>query len=616
MVDSISHAPERIIMFFDLVNQVKTKILTIFAIFCALPGIFFTGNLPARFQQPITPTQPSGPLGLADSYEIYLPTISRLVYTDLNINSLEVTQAVQNPNNSVPLVAGRPTILRIYPHTNTFDPVQGVSVSVSATRSGQLLPGSPLMTGPASVVVNPARNDINSSFNVRLPSDWLSGVVTLLITIDPENYIEEKDDTNNTFSTTLTFNVVPDLYVTVIPVNHYVDVQYIGPSEYSYIEEKLMKTYPVKAVHITHHANYNFDGTLIDLYGWNSLLTQIGNLHYAESASSIQINYGLIPVETSSGHTWLMYGSGYQGNGDVGGRAAIGLASSSNYHIDGGVLAAHEIGHNLARLHSPCGVTSGLDRSYPYSGGAIGQFGLDVTDLTQFKLYPNTIRDLMSYCQPAWISDYTYQGMYNYLLQQSYRTIEQPQVAQDSLFIRVLAGENGGYQLEPIYALKGFPEQKVKESEFQAEFLDETGLVVAQSPLPVLNAGDPPTTNYLIRTLVEKPASRFNTIRIVKNGVSQIERTVEQISASPISKLEVVKLNNGVMLRWGSPNIPAIVRYTTDQGNTWTALAMDWLGGEFYIDPADIPVGSVQFEIIQANSTASTLSTTWENQHP
>ena len=317
-----------------------------------------TGTVPVEIQQPTPPPQSSGPTSVSDGYEIYLPVISRLVYTDLTVSSLEFTQAVQTSTNSVPLVAGRPAVLRIYPHTNTIDLIQGVSVAITATRNGQPLAGSPLTAGPGNVVVNPARSDINSSFNVRLPSEWLSGVVALQITIDPSNAIEEKDETNNTYSTSLTFNSVPDLNVTVVPINHYVDMEYTGPSQYSYIESMLMKTYPVKAVHITRHANYNFDGSLIDFSGWNTLLDRILNLRYAESAPPNQFYYGLIPVE-NSGHTWLMYGSGYQGNGEVGGRGAIGLASSSNYHIDGGVLAAHEIGHNLSRLHSPCGVTHG-----------------------------------------------------------------------------------------------------------------------------------------------------------------------------------------------------------------------------------------------------------------
>jgi hypothetical protein len=222
----------------------------------------------------------------------------------------------------------------------------------------------------------------------------------------------------------------------------------------------------------------------------------------------------------------------------------------------------------------------------------------------------------MSYCQPAWVSDYTYQGLYNYLVQYGNRAEELPQDANNGLLIRVSTDENGSYNLEPVYSLKGFPGWVGNESEFRVEFLDESGKAVGQSMLPVLDPGDPPTTNRVITSLVEQPAFPFTAIRIAKNGVSQTERSVRQNPASPTSTLEVVKLDNGALLRWGSPSIPAIVRYTTDQGSSWTALAIDWLGGEYYFDSDALPHGSIQFEITLSDSIGDTLSTIWENQHP
>jgi hypothetical protein len=50
--------------------------------------------------------------------------------------------------------------------------------------------------------------------------------------------------------------------------------------------------------------------------------------------------------------------------------------------------------------------------------------------------------------------------------------------------------------------------------------------------------------------------------------------------------------------------------------NGWNTLALDWRGGEFYIDPADLLLGSIQFEITLVDSFASTVSKTWENPHP
>jgi hypothetical protein len=100
--------------------------------------------------------------------------------------------------------------------------------------------------------------------------------------------------------------------------------------------------------------------------------------------------------------------------------------------------AGHEIGHTLGRAHpnpnsddpatkdisEGCG-HSRSDPGYPYnnaqiSNGAIE--GFDVGDpglnpLLQPAIYPGIFwYDMMSYCSNQWLSDYTYEAMYQYML--------------------------------------------------------------------------------------------------------------------------------------------------------------------------------------------------------
>jgi hypothetical protein len=52
-----------------------------------------------------------------------------------------------------------------------------------------------------------------------------------------------------------------------------------------------------------------------------------------------------------------------------------------------------------------------LDSDYPYTDATLGQWGYDhVEDELRS---PGTYRDMMSYCGPVWISDYTYGAMYD-----------------------------------------------------------------------------------------------------------------------------------------------------------------------------------------------------------
>jgi hypothetical protein len=83
-------------------------------------------------------------------------------------------------------------------------------------------------------------------------------------------------------------------------------------------------------------------------------------------------------------------------------RAGIGLGFSGERAGD---TAVHEIGHEHGRAHAPCKAPSGIDQGYPYQGGDTGGWGYD------FKakaLVSPTTKDFMSYCDPKWVSDYTY----------------------------------------------------------------------------------------------------------------------------------------------------------------------------------------------------------------
>jgi hypothetical protein len=65
----------------------------------------------------------------------------------------------------------------------------------------------------------------------------------------------------------------------------------------------------------------------------------------------------------------------------------------------------------MGRLHAPCGRPANIDDEYPYDSGRIGVWGWD--PLTKELLDPEErVFDFMSYCQPVWVSDYTFQGLW------------------------------------------------------------------------------------------------------------------------------------------------------------------------------------------------------------
>jgi len=69
---------------------------------------------------------------------------------------------------------------------------------------------------------------------------------------------------------------------------------------------------------------------------------------------------------------------------------------------------AHELGHALGRDHSSCGTGGDNDPRYPYAGGMIGTWGFDGRNLRD----PALDTDVMGYCVPVWISDYTFDHLF------------------------------------------------------------------------------------------------------------------------------------------------------------------------------------------------------------
>ena len=91
------------------------------------------------------------------------------------------------------------------------------------------------------------------------------------------------------------------------------------------------------------------------------------------------------------------------------GVAVLGRYSASSIPLSD--VIAHEIGHNLSLVHAPCGGAEGPDASFPQRDGSTGAWGFDFLNNV---LVPPTDPDLMTYCDPRWISGYNFTNMLNH----------------------------------------------------------------------------------------------------------------------------------------------------------------------------------------------------------
>ena len=86
----------------------------------------------------------------------------------------------------------------------------------------------------------------------------------------------------------------------------------------------------------------------------------------------------------------------------------------SSVSIPGASTIVHELGHNMSLLHANCGPVDRPDPVFPTRSGSIGAWGYDFRD--GGSLVHPTVPDLMSYCEPAWISAYHFNNALRYRL--------------------------------------------------------------------------------------------------------------------------------------------------------------------------------------------------------
>lgn len=541
---------------------------------------------------------------------------------DLEISNIIITQGVQTANNSVPLVINRPTMVRIFAQVNAPGGISNVSVQLTGSRNGT--PFDTLTIGPKTVPESPSEDNLGSTFNAILPASWLDGNVTFSAKVDSTNTVTEADEDNNLLSKSMTFNHVPDLSITVVPID-YTHQGSTGTGFYSgdrvdNISNWIMRTYPVDTVNVKiRNSNFPFVGNLDNGNDWEFLLNEVTTLKQLDLGSVYvpELYYGFIPI--SDGNNRWFFG-GIAGIGWVGGglRSSIGLNLGQN--DDTGSLAAHEIGHNMGRSHAPCNVSG--DASYPYGGASIGQFGMDgIQNGTPSLLHPNNYVDMMSYCDPVWISDYTYKALYNDQRANG-RIAQRSAEMQESVLIRAQIFADGEIFVKPAYTFPQYPTPQAETADYFVELVNSAGDVVASHPVAVVSAEEPGVMVRSIFTAVPTPDEPFQTVRIVQNGTLFGTRTLSTEVNNQAIVATTTQAVETATVRWGLPEIPAVVRFTANEGVSWTTVGIDVLGGELQVDTSTLPGGGEgRFEVILADSSKTaviqtTLPSALPNQAP
>ena len=538
----------------------------------------------------------------------------------LTISGIEATQATQffastHPlctgpgaarvpcaDNSIPLVAGKPTVLRLYVSGASPGDNLGAVATVprSATPFGQSW--SVVGTGAMVATATPAsRLDAATTLQILLrPQAAGTYQFDLLVLNYGPNWGSVVGSATGTI--TLTFTERRRIRIRLVRIRYAGQgMNVAAPTQQDFwtATDFAQRTLPIPSpgfeVVADSEALYDGDFTRIDPsahdttwpgYAGNrgttgNLLNILDTLVAAESQPREVIYVAIYPngVNRAAYTGW-----------------AVGRWIISDR---GGETLAHEVlHHHGAPRHAPCGGPAYVDPDYPdypafspLPAASIGEVGFDFSSLTAHD--PQTTFDLMAYCPPKWISPYNYQRAFAALAP----PLPQPPGGASG-FRRPDVVDVTYVRFPPdhwiVVDLPGFPRPAPPgplgpNSELEVRLLDERdGLVVTALTSPLLSEDGVESSTELIHAQVpwRKDAAAIALCRgreiLARTRVAPAPRL--DVEFPPLADLEAGRGVVSFRVEAERPTVVA-VRASVDGGATWTATMRRDATGEVDVAP-------------------------------
>ncbi len=594
---------------------------------------------------------PSGILNRAagrigpDEYAVFVaPEGITLLQPDLQITGLELTQAVQNLANDVPLIRGKEIYARLYLKLVYPGGVDGCAMpGVTAELRGA--PGAPLtpINGEITAQALPGqdrptqqeRDNLGQSLFFGLPYSWYNYGSNYVLTaaIDPAGERADGNRNNNT----LVLNVAPvdtaerPLYI--VPIRYTFASPPLEPDREDIIRAlQMVRLWPIayedlairwlRPHTLAYPVRYDKMQRMLihDLfwtYAANSKLTRghfVGVLHKYVSTTDPDTNRETRGLSFVGGTTlWAKLRRDLEGSG---------------------LTMMHELSHNLGRLHVDCpvgGVGGPIDPGWPAAyptcwlsdGARDGYYGFDPWAAMQGYLRkPQSYADVMSYADRRWISDYTYRAALARL--QATAGLQETPLQFDRLLVSgvispttptgtleyVFALDNANFSNDPVTGtytleLQDAGGQVLVSDTFGVQMMEEsagsTMLQGADRPSAPDTAGGGSDAQwgmmYFLRAL---PYDAQGARLVLKDGATVLDTRLA--SATPPTVTWSYPnggetLTGTVDLSWtgadadGDP-LTYIVQYSNDGGTNWEPVTVLITATQATVDTAEFPGGS------------------------
>jgi Tol biopolymer transport system component len=342
--------------------------------------------------------------------------------SEMSIAHIEVTQVIQDEQNDVPLIASKPTFVRVYVDCGegctSVPNVTGALEVSSDAGSGAFTPNMGSITAyhPDSWVDQ--RGSLERTLNFyTIPSTLLTGTVALTATVG-----------SATFAETVSFDPGNRLRIAWVPILY----QPNAPDPPTFRPDPaityrawfyMSKIYPIA----TYDLDYFYQpvqpadrlvssSEFTPDRAWNEYLRLLQGFWNVTThldgwrGGQPDRLFGWIPEQAQVSIDGMAYANWpgtnppWPGTGQV----AAGIANQRAERT-----LAHEIGHLLRvneLLHAPCRTTA-WDPLYPNQEGLIDDWGIDFLGRAPELQSPETVKDFMSYCWPSWTSKHHYRKL-------------------------------------------------------------------------------------------------------------------------------------------------------------------------------------------------------------
>ena len=351
-----------------------------------------------------------------------------------------LTQAVQSIEYPVPLVAGEEALMRVFavapaaagdtvPMVRATFFVDGEEARVVEVPRGTSIIGDQMNEG-----------SLDASVNALIPESVIQPGLEMVVEIDPDGTVAPELGVTKRIPETgrmaVDVRAMPDLELTLIPFlwsanpdSAILDITGdLSPGDP--LLRDIRDLLPVAEIDLNIH-----EPVVTNSNNAFSMLRQTGTIRAAEGGTG--------------------YFMGTLSGSVTGARGVAYVPGWTSFSIPDSSVMAHELGHNLSLYHAPgCGA-GGPDISFPQSDGTIGAWGYDF--LTGLLVNPS-ISDLMSYCDPTWISEFFFTNSLRHrLVWEAAERSVRPAAPTLSLLVSGGVGEDGRPYLEPAFVIDAPP---------------------------------------------------------------------------------------------------------------------------------------------------------------